>query len=132
MLGLLDSEHVAHELDHGVLKAAAGAEQRYLPLARDSDRLESAVHVPVGTARRDQQPGVGGELAVVHLHRCLGRQPLEAKRRPNGVLERLLRSLVRRPLGAVVADDGDRELLASIRCAHDSSTPTTRADLKRI
>ena len=53
MLGVLDPEDVARELDDRVLKAASGADERHAPLASQSDGGERAVHADVRTGGGD-------------------------------------------------------------------------------
>lgn len=58
MIGVLESEDVARELDDRVLEAASGSEERHPALAGEPDRRERPVHAPIGTGRRNEEAGV--------------------------------------------------------------------------
>lgn len=56
MVGVLDPENVARDLDDRVLKAASGSDERDTPFPRIAHRRDRPLHVAVGTPRGDQQP----------------------------------------------------------------------------
>ena len=81
MIGILEPEDVARELDDRVLKAASGGDERHHSFARETDRSQHTRDAPVRTAcGRDQETGVAGQT----FRRSLGRHlatgyPLKAK-----------------------------------------------------
>ena len=100
---ILDPEHVPRELEHDVLEAAAGADERQPALAREADRGQRAVHARVRAPGRDQETVAVGERE---------RGIADGRRRNPGVLDIGRRQLgVDRPVRllelGVVADDRD-------------------------
>ena len=103
MIGVLESEDVARELDDRVLEAASGSEERYPALAGEPDRRERPVHAPIGTGRRNEEAGVRGQALLWPLgHHFDGRNPLEAK---TDVGQRSVRGLMRVVLRVEVSDN---------------------------
>ena len=60
MVGVLDPENVARELDDRVLEPPSGAHEGHAALASVADGAEGAVHVPVRTGGRHEDSGVAG------------------------------------------------------------------------
>ena len=104
MIGILEPEDVARELDDRVLEAASGADERNHSLAREADRRQHTRHAPVRTAcRRDQETGVPGQTLLRSLGRHLAAgHPLKTK--PE-LRERPVRGMVSFVASVEIADD---------------------------
>lgn len=120
MIGVLESEDVARELDDRVLEAASGSEERHPALAGEPDGRERPLHAPIGTGRRNEEAGVRAQALMWPIdHDFSGRNPLEVK---TGVSQRSVRGLMRFVLGVEVADNPNLTTL----CVH--STPPSAAE----
>jgi hypothetical protein len=104
MIGILDSEDVARELDDRVLKAASGADERHPSFAREADRSVHTGDAPVRTAcGRDQEAGVPGQPLLRSLGRHLATgHPLRAK---TELRERPIRGVMNFVPSIKVSDD---------------------------
>jgi len=119
MIGVLEAEDIARELDDRVLEAASGPDERHPALAREPDGRERALHAPIRTRRRNDEARVRGQALLwprgAHLD---GRNPLEVKA---DVSKRLVRGLVRVVPGVEVSDNPNLTPLGfhttSPRCA---------------
>jgi hypothetical protein len=74
MVGVLDPEDVARELDDRVLEAPSGSDQRDTPLAGEPDRGQCAIHGAIGTGRRDEEPCVTSEPFLRPIRSNVGRR----------------------------------------------------------
>jgi len=102
MIGVLESEDVARELDDRVLEAASRSEERHPTLAGEPDGRECALHAPIRTGRRNDETGVRGQALLWLLgHHFEGRDPLEVKA---DVSKRVVRGLMRFVLNVEVSD----------------------------
>ena len=110
MRGALGAQHVARDLEHAVLEARAGAEERPAVGAREGDALQRALEARVRAARRAPH-GIGAvEPLGGAAGQRVGRQPLELERDPEpggGVCERGLDRVLLDVLLAAVSDDRD-------------------------
>ena len=106
MIGILEPEDVARELDDRVLKAASGADERHPSFAREADRSVHTRDAPVRTAcGRDQETGVPGQTLLGSLGRHLATgYPLRAK---TELRERPVRGVMNFVPSIKVADDPD-------------------------
>jgi hypothetical protein len=106
MVGILEPEDVARELDDRVLKAASGADERHSLFARETDRSVHTRDAPVRTAcGRDQETGVPGQTLLRSLDRHLAAgHPLRAK---TELRERPVRGVMSFVPSIKVADDPD-------------------------
>jgi len=95
VIGVLEAEDVARELDDRVLEAASGADERHPALAGEPDRCQRTVHVPVRALGCNQKTGVRSQtFPRSHRPNLDSRYPLKAE---VGVGE----PLVRGPVGWV-------------------------------
>ena len=104
MIGILEPEDVARELDDRVLEAASGADEWHHSFAREADRCQDTRHAPVGMACRcDQETGVPGQALLRALGRHLAAgHPLKTKAE---LRERPSRGMVSFVAGVKIADD---------------------------
>ena len=65
MIGVLDPQDIARELDDRVLKPSSRADERHATLSRISDGGERTIHAAIRTCRRNPDPVELGEA-----HRC--------------------------------------------------------------
>ena len=61
VIGVLDPQDIARELDDRVLEAPSGADEGHAPLPGVADGRERAVHAPVGAGGGDPEAGGPGE-----------------------------------------------------------------------
>jgi hypothetical protein len=115
MVGVLDPEDVARELDDRVLKSSSGPDEREATLARVTNRSERSIHAAVGAGGCDEKPGVPAEpRRHVVAHRVGGR-PLDLQA---NMSEGLVRGDVCRVPGVEVAhyaDESPRAHLVNLR-----------------
>jgi hypothetical protein len=112
VVGVLDPEDIARELDDRVLEAASGPDERHPALAGKSDRRQRALHAHVGTRGRDEEAGVRRQaLFRSPLDNLDGRNPLKGKIDVDKCPVRRLMGLVR---SVEVSHDSD----AVARCVH--------------
>jgi hypothetical protein len=103
VIGVLESEDVARELDDRVLEAASGSEERHPALAGEPDGREGALHAPIRTGPRNDETGVRGQALLWPLgHHFDGRHPLEVEA---GVSQRVVRGLMRFVFRVEVSDN---------------------------
>jgi hypothetical protein len=105
MIGVLDLQDIARELDDRVLKPASRADERHATLARISDGGERAVHAAIRTCRRNPESVELGEAHGRFANDRVRGNPLEGEAE---VRARLVRELVRDVPGVEVADDPDQ------------------------
>ena len=104
MIGVLDPQDIARELDDRVLKPSSRADERHAPLSRISDGGERAIHAAIRTCRRNPDPVELGEAHGCCARNRVRRNPLEADSK---VRARLIRELMGDVTGVEVADDTD-------------------------
>ena len=109
MVGVLEAENVARDLDDRVLKTASRGDEGHAALSREADRLQRASHASIWARGRDEHAGICGEYrrraTLLDIDR---RHPIEldARMEERNVGRRV--GMVRR---VVVADDG-----GALRC----------------
>jgi len=102
MIGVLESEDVARELDDRVLEAASRSEERHSALAGEPDGRQCTLHAPIRTGRRNDETGVRGQALCRPLrHHFDGGNPLEIK---TDVSKRVVGGLMRVVLRVEVSD----------------------------
>jgi hypothetical protein len=79
VVGVLDPEDVARELDDRVLEATSGADEGYAALACMANGAERPVHVPVRAGRCHEDPGVVHQPFGWVRPDAVRRHPLEAE-----------------------------------------------------
>ena len=109
-VGVGDVEHVAGELNEGVLKSSAGAEEGPVAAAGELDALQHSVDTLVGAARRgpDAVEGLEGLLGV-GFREGGGRQPLAFDLHvelAGGVLQGVVGGVMRAEFLVEVAENG--------------------------
>jgi len=112
MVGILDPEDIARELDDRVLEAASGPDERDPALSGEPDCRKRTLHALVGTRGRDEEASIRRE-AFFHslLPNIDGRNPLKGKIDVRKCPVRGLMSIVR---SVEVSDNSN----AMARCAH--------------
>jgi hypothetical protein len=104
MIGVLDPQDIARELDDRVLKPSSRADERHATLSRISDGGERAFHAAIRTCRRNPDSVELGESHGCFANDRVRRNPLEGEAK---VRARLIRELMRDVTGVEVADDTD-------------------------
>jgi hypothetical protein len=104
VIGVLDPQDIARELDDRALKPSSRADERHATLSRISDGGERAIHAAIRTCRRNPDPVELGEPRGRVANDRVRRNPLEAD---SEVRARLIRELMRVVTGVEVADDTD-------------------------
>ena len=104
MIGVLDPQDIARELDDRVLKPSSRADERHPTLSRISDGGERAIHAAIRTCRRNPDPVELGEPHGCFANDRVRRNPLEGEAK---VRARLNRELMRDVTGVEVTDDTD-------------------------
>jgi len=104
MIGVLDPQDIARELDDRVLKPSARADERHATLSRISDGGERAIHAAIRTCRRNPE-----SVKLVEPHGCFAndRVRVNPPEAASDVRARLIRELMRDVPGVEVADDPD-------------------------
>ena len=115
MIGVLDPQDIARELDDRVLKSSSRADERHATLSRISDGDERAIHAAIRTCRRNPDPVELSEARFCFANDRVRRNPLEGEVE---VRARLIRELMGDVTGVVVADDTDPR-------AHQGASPAT-------
>jgi hypothetical protein len=104
MIGVLDPQDIARELDDRVLKPASRADERHATLAGISNGGERAIHAAIRTCRRNPESVELGEAHCCVANDRIRRNPLETD---SEVRARLIREPMRAVPGVEVADDPD-------------------------
>src|SRR6185295_16596882 len=111
VFGVMDSEHVASELDDRVLKSPGRSKEDAIVLAGITNRRQSAVRAGVRTARRTEESVEPVERRNSRSERVSG-QPFAQDAHPervSRVLERLTGCQVRSVFGTEIANDPDTD-----------------------
>jgi len=114
-----EAEHVTRVLEHHVLEATAGADERHVLLAGEADAAQRPIEALVGASRSAPECVVLGEVGGLDIQRV---QPadfgLDPKRRCR-VPDRARDRLVRLEAGHEVADHSDER-------SHEAHGPSPR------
>src|SRR6266542_557675 len=124
MIGVLEPEDVARELDDRVLEATSRAHERDATLPGEANGGERAIHAAIRARGRDEQARIARQPGLRLLrHHVDGRYPLGVNA---DVGERLIGRHVGRPLGAEISDDPHQRprILASPHRSHRRVSPT--------